>query len=79
MAKNLFIPQGLVRELSTDRGYGFNLTKFFRNQLKKLGVSFYDECCPNESEGQQVRWFEGHLQRFDIETKTFVDVTTLPA
>lgn len=79
MAKNLFVPQGLVRELDTDRGYGFNLTKFFRKQLKKLGVSFYDPCCPDESEGQQVRWFAGHLQRFDVTTKTYINVTSLPS
>ena len=77
MAKNLFIPKGLVRELDSDKGYGFNLTKFFRNQLEKLGVSFHDECCPDASTGAPVRWFDGHLQRYDASTKTYINITTL--
>ena len=73
--KSIFLPKGLARELDAEKGHGFDLTKYFISLLKKFGVSFYNPCCKDQSEGAPVRWFGNKLQKFNTTTEAWEDVT----
>lgn len=51
MAKNVFLPSGIAKELDSERGAGFNLTNYLKKVFVDFKVPFQDECCGTSSNG----------------------------